>query len=189
MGTYIRATAFIAIAVSASAAWGQQDLYDSANKAVGKYTGDSIIISRNNEPVRIYTDADWDYSKGSPGSSGLTWKYVPLYSASPNCSPPYYISTSPTEPKAQGGPTPGTGAAYTPPAYGSQYLVATWKGGANWYAFYSAKNPNYQQVSIQSQYQYDGSCAQKYYPNMWVTPFLGDAEPLNIYGTPPFYVK
>jgi len=192
MGTYIRATAFIAIAVSASAAWGQAtpDLYDSTGKAVGQYKGDSVIILRKGtDPVRIYTDAHWDYSSGGkPLSSGLTLKYVPIYYATPDCTGQPYISTSPTEPQAPGGPTPGTGPAYTSPAYGSQYLVATWKSGTNWYIFYSDKTPQYQQVNIFSQRQYDGTCYQRSYSNMWVTQ-AKDWEWLGTYGTPPFYVK
>lgn len=188
MGTYIRATAFIAIAVSASAAWGQ-DLYDSTNKAVGKYAGDSVIISpAGKDPVRIYTDADWDYGNGNPVSSGLTWKYVPLYYTTPNCTGQGYIIASPTEPKAPGGPPPGTEPAYTPPAYGSQYLVATWKNGTNWYAFYSDKTPTYQKVNVLSQYQYNGSCVPKSYSNVWATQ-AKTWEWLGTYGTPPFYVK
>ena len=77
MGKCIQTAAFIAITAATSAAWGQaapqtapQDLYDSAGKAVGQYKGDSVVISYNNQPVRIYTDAHWDYSQGRPVSSG-----------------------------------------------------------------------------------------------------------------------
>jgi len=187
----IQTTAFIAIVAAASAAWGQAtpDLYDSTGKAVGQYKGDSVIISYNNQPVRIYTDAHWDYSQGRPVSSGLTWKHVPVYYATPDCTGQAYLGTSPTAPTGQGGQTQTTGPAYTAPAYGSQYLVAPSKQGTDWTAYVSAQNPTYsQQYPIQSERQYDGSCAAKSYPNIWVTP-AQTTVPLATYGVPPFYAR
>lgn len=190
MGKYIQATAFIAIAATTSAVWGQAapDLYDSTGKAVGQYKGDSVVISYNNQPVRIYTDAHWDYSQGRPVSSGLTWKHVPVYYGTPDCTGQAYIGTAPTAPTAQGSPTPSAGPPYTPPAYGSQYLVAPSRQGMQWTAYVSAQNPTYSQYPIQSERQYDGSCAAKSYSNLWTTP-VQTTVPLSTYGVPPFYVR
>lgn len=191
MGKCIRATAFIAIAATTSAVWGQAatpDLYDSTGKPVGQYKGDSVIIAYNNQPVRIYTDAHWDYSQGRPVSSGLTWKYVPVYYGTPDCTGQAYIGTAPNEPTAQGSTTPSTGPAYSAPAYGSQYLVATSKQGTTWTAYVSAQNPTYSQYPVQSYRQYDGSCGAKSYASLWVTP-VQTTVPLATYGTPPFYTR
>lgn len=192
MGTCIRATVFIAITAATSAVWAQtaqQDLYDSTGKPVGQYKGDSVIISYNSQPVRIYTDAHWDYSQGRPLSSGLTWKYVPVYYGTPDCTGQAYIGTSPNQPTAQGGSTAQNAAPpYSAPAYGSQYLVAASKQGTNWNAYVSAQNPTYSQYPIQSYRQYDGSCAPQSYSNLWATPVQTTA-PLSTYGTPPFYVR
>jgi hypothetical protein len=194
MGTCIRATAFIAIAAAASAAWGQaaqQDLYDSTGKPVGQYKGDSVIISYNSQPVRIYTDAHWDYSQGRPISSGLTWKYVPVYYSTTDCTGQAYIGTSPSQPIAQDSSSTAQNAVppYSAPAYGSQYLVAASKQGANWTAYVSAQNPTYSQSQIQSYRKYDGSCVeQHYYSGLWVTP-VQTSVPLSTYGTPPLYVR
>jgi hypothetical protein len=190
MGKCIQTAAFIAITAATSAVWGQatQDLYDSAGKAVGQYKGDSVIISYNNQPVRIYTDAHWDYSQGRPVSSGLTWKHVPVYYTTADCTGQAYIATAPTEPAAQGSPAPRTGPAYSAPAYGSQYLVAPSRQGTDWTANVSGQIPTYAQQSIQSERQYDGSCAPRSYANIWVTP-VQEAVPLATYGVPPFYVR
>lgn len=202
MGKCIRATAFIAIAATTSVVWGQAatpDLYDSTGKAVGQYKGDSVVISYNNQPVRIYTDAHWDYTQGRPVSSGLTWKYVPVYYGTANCSGQAYIGTAPNEPTAQGGnatPSAGPsspaqaygGPSYSAPAYGSQYLVATSRQGTDWTAYVSAQNPTYSQYPVQSYRQYDGSCAAQSYSNLWVTP-VQTTVPLSTYGTPPFYAR
>ncbi len=194
MGKFIQASAFLAVSATCAAAWGQatqstSDLYDSAGKTVGQYKGDSVVISYNNQPLRIYTDAHWDYSQGRPVSSGLTWKYVPVYYTTPDCSGQAYIGTAPTAPTAQGGSqTQGSGGPYSPPAYGSQYLAAPSKQGNEWTAYVSAQNPVYAQYQIQSERQYDGSCAPKAYANIWATP-VQTAVPLNTYGAPPFYTK
>ena len=190
MKKLIQATATVAFAVASSAAWAQAaaDLYDSAGKAVGQYKGDSVIISYNNQPVRIYTDAHWDYSQGRPASSGLTWKHVPVYYGTADCTGQAYIATSPTAPTAQGGAAPAPGPAYSPPAYGSQYLVATSRQGADWTAHISAQNPQYAQTAIQSERQYDGSCGARSYGSLWVTP-VQTAVPLNTYGVPPLYAR
>ncbi len=190
MGKLIQATAFTAMTATASLAWGQAtpDLYDSTGKAVGQYKGDSVVISYNNQPVRIYTEGHWDYSQGRPVSSGLTWKHVPVYYATADCTGTAYIGTSPKAPAAQGAPAPTTGPDYSPPAYGSQYLVAPTKQGDVWTANVSAQNPTYTQVAIQSERLYDGTCAPKSYASLWVTP-VGQAVPLATYGTPPFYAR
>ena len=192
MGKCIQVTAFIAITAATSAVWGQAttsaDLYDSTGKPIGQYKGDSVVISYNNQPVRIYTDSHWDYGEGRPVSSGLTWKYVPVYYGTSDCTGQAYIGTAPTEPAAQGGTPSTTGPAYTAPAYGSQYLVATSKQGTDWTAYVSAQNPTYSQAPIQSYRQYNGSCAPKSYANIWVTP-VQTTVPLATYGTPPFYVR
>lgn len=190
MEKFIRATAFTLAAVSTSVAWAQAapDLYDSTGKPVGQYKGDSVIITYNAQPVRIYTDAHWDYTQGSPVSSGLTWKYVPVYYGTPNCTGQAYIGTSPTAPTSQGAPAPSTAAPYSPPAYGSPYLVAPSKQGTQWTAYVSAQNPTYQQYPVQSERQYDGSCAPKSYPSLWTTP-VQMAVPLDTYGVPPFYAR
>ncbi len=198
MGKFIQASAVIAIAATASAAWGQAappqpptaaaDLYDSAGKAVGQYKGDSVIISYNNQPLRIYTDAHWDYAQGRPVSSGLTWKHVPVYYAPADCTGQAYIATAPTAPTAQGSPAPSAGPPYTPPAYGSQYLAAPSRQGTQWTAYVSAQNPTYTQYPIQSERQYDGSCAAKSYPGLWATP-VQTTVPLDTYGVPPLYAR
>jgi len=184
-----QATAILAFAAS-SAAWGQAaaDLYDSTGKAVGQYKGDSVIISYNNQPLRIYTDAHWDYGQGRPVSSGLTWKHVPLYYVTADCTGQAYIGTAPTAPTAQGGAAPATGPAYSPPAYGAQYLVAPSRQGADWTAHLSAQNPTYSQVAVQSERQYDGSCGARSYGSLWATP-VQTTVPLNTYGVPPLYVR
>lgn len=194
MGKFIQATAFAAIAAASTAVWSQQatttpDLYDSTGRPVGQYKGDSVVLSYNNQPVRVYTDAHWDYSQGSPISSGLTWRHIPVYYGSPDCTGQAYIGTSPKAPMAQGGQTQQTtGPDYSPPAYGSQYLVATARQGNQWTAHVSAQNPSYAQTPIQSERQYDGTCAQKSYANVWTTP-VQTTVPLDNYGTPPFYVR
>lgn len=190
MKKYLPATAFSLVAIAALPAWSQAtpDLYDSAGKAVGQYKGDSVVIPYNNQPVRIYTDAHWDYTQGRPVSSGLTWKHVPVYYGTPDCTGQAYIGTSPTAPTAQGAPTPATGPAYSPPAYGSQYLVAPSRQGTQWTAYISAPTPAYQQYPIQSERQYDGTCAQKTYPSLWATP-VQTSVPLDTYGVPPFYAR
>lgn len=190
MGKILQATAAVALAAATSAAWAQAaaDLYDSAGKAVGQYKGDSVVIQYNNQPVRIYTDGHWDYSQGRPVSSGLTWKHVPVYYATADCTGQAYLPTAPTAPTAQGSPAPATGPAYSPPAYGSQYLVAPSRQGTDWTAHISAQNPQYSQVAVQSERQYDGSCAAKSYGSLWLTP-VQTSVPLNTYGVPPLYVR
>ncbi len=192
MGKLIQVTAFTAIAAAASAAWGQAtpDLYDSAGKAIGQYKGDSVIIPYNSQPVRVYLDAHWDYGTAQPVSSGLTWKHVPLYYESADCTGQAYIGTAPTAP-ASSSPaptTPATGPAYSPPAYGSQHLVAPSRQGTQWTAYVSAPNPTYAQYAIQSERQHDGSCAAKSYANLWATPSQTTVS-LDTYGVPPFYAR
>lgn len=190
MGKLIQATVTTAFVAIAPLSWGQAtpDLYDSAGKAVGQYKGDSVVISYNNQPVRIYTDAHWDYTQGKPVTSGLTWKFVAVYYATADCTGTAYLGTSPTAPTTQGTPAPTTGPSYSSPAYGSQYLIAPTKQGEVWTANVSAQNPTYSQVAITSERQYDGTCAAKTYATLWVTP-VAQAVPLNTYGVPPFYVR
>lgn len=193
MGRFIRAIAFISAAAATSVAWSQAepDLYDSTGRAVGQYKGDSVIVLYGGQTVRIYTDAHWDYTQGRPISSGLTWKHVPLYYETPDCTGQAYIGTSPTAPTVpatQGGAAPTAGPPYTPPAYGSRFLFAPSKQGAEWIAYISEENPTYQQYSIQSERQYDGSCASKSYANLWATPVITQAG-LEVYGVPPFYAR
>lgn len=191
MGKLRRASAFAAIAVAASSAWGQAaaDLYDSADKAVGQYKGDSVVLQYNNQPVRIYLDAHYDYAAGRPTSSGLTWKHAPVYYTSSDCTGQAYIGTSPTAPtSATQSQASTSGPGYSPPAYGSRYLVAPYRQGNDWNAYVSNQNPTYAQYAIQSERQYDGSCAAKSYPNLWAAP-AQTSIPLNTYGTPPFYAR
>ncbi|TCS38639.1 hypothetical protein EDC30_102378 [Paucimonas lemoignei] len=191
MGKLRYAGAFAVIAVAASSAWAQvtADLYDSTDKAVGQYKGDSVIIQYNNQPARIYLDQHYDYAANRPVSSGLTWKRVPVYYQSADCTGQAYIGTSPTAPTSgTQNQTPTTGPAYSPPAYGSRYLVAPYRQGNDWNAYVSNENPAYAQYQIQSERQYDGSCAARSYPNLWATP-AQTSVPLNTYGTPPFYAR
>lgn len=189
-----RASLFTAFALAASTAWAQNaaDLYDSTGKGVGIYKGDSVVLQYNNQPVRIYLDAHYDYTANRPLSSGLTWKHVPVYYQSSNCTGQAYIGTAPTAPTAStsGTQNQGTnaGPAYSPPAYGSQYLVASSRQGNQWTAYVSGQSPTYTQYAIQSERQYDGSCAARSYPNLWVTP-VQSTVPLSNYGTPPFYAR
>ena len=147
-----------------------------------------MIIAYNNNPVRVYTDSHWDYSQGRPVSSGLTWKHIPVYYGTPNCTGQAYIGTAPTAPTPQGGGAQTTGPAYSPPAYGSQYLIATARQGTQWTAHVSTQNSTYAQTPIQSERQYDGSCAARTYSSLWTTP-VQTTVPLDTYGTPPFYVR
>ncbi|HCY64804.1 MAG TPA: hypothetical protein DHV59_18675 [Oxalobacteraceae bacterium] len=182
---------FAAMAMAASAAWGQAtpDLYDSSGKAIGEYKGDSVVVQYNNQPVRVYLDAHYDYAAKRPLSSGLTWKHVPVYYQSANCTGQAYIGTAPTAPTSTTqNQTAAPGPEYSPPAYGSQYLVAPSRQGAQWTAYVSGQNPTYTQYAIQSERQYDGTCAAKAYPNLWVTPAQATV-PLTNYGTPPFYAR
>lgn len=190
MRKFVQATALAALAAATSSAWSQAtpDFLDSTGKAVGQYKGDSVIIAYNNQSVRIYTDAYWDYAQGRPVSSGLTWRYVPVYYGTSDCTGQAYIGTSPTAPTAQGNPAPSTGPAYTAPAYGSHYLFAPIHQGTQWTAYVSALNPTYSQVAIQSARQYDGSCAARSYTSLWVTAVQTTVS-LDTYGVPPFYVK
>lgn len=190
-----RASVFAAMAVAASAAWAQTaaDLYDSTGKAVGQYKGDSVVLQYNNQPVRIYLGAHYDYAAGRPLSSGLTWRPVPIYYQSSNCSGQAYIGTSPTAPASSTqnqtpNQTSATGPGYSSPAYGSHYLVAPSLQGTTWTAYVSAQDPTYTQYAIQSERQYDGSCAARSYPSLWATPAQATV-PLTNYGTPPFYVR
>lgn len=188
-----QAIAFAALAAAASTGWTQAtpDLYDSTGKAVGQYKGDSVIIPYNeNQQLRIYLDAHWDYAAARPTSSGLNWKHVPLYYQSADCSGQAYIGTAPTAPTASGQnqTTPATGPAYSPPAYGTPYLVAPSRQGETWTAHISAENPTYTQYAIQSERQHDGACAAKSYPSLWATP-VQTTVPLQNYGTPPFYAR
>lgn len=190
MGRIFQATAFTLAAGITSVAWSQAqpDLVDSTGRAVGQYKGDSVTVLYGGQVVRIYTDADWNYSLGRPASSGLTWKHVPLYYQTPDCTSQAYIGTAPTAPIAQGAAAPASGAPYSSPAYGSHFLFAPSKIGTVWTAYISGENPTFQQVAIQSERQYDGSCAAKSYSNLWVTPVFTQVG-LEIYGVPPFYVK
>ena len=74
------------------------------------------------------------------------------------------------------------------PAYGSHFLFAPSKLGYAWTAYVSGEEPTFQQVSVQSERQYDGSCALKSYPGLWVTPVITQVG-LDIYGVPPFYAR
>lgn len=181
-----------ALAAATSTVWAQAtpDLYDSTGKAVGQYKGDSVIIPYNNAQVRLYLEAHWDYAATKPTSSGLNWKHVPLYYQTADCSGQAYIGTAPTAPtpSGQAPAAPATGPAYSPPAYGTPYLVATTQQGGQWTGHVSAENPTYTQYAIQSERQYDGSCAAKSYSNLWVTP-VQTTVPLQNYGAPPFYVR
>ncbi|SNS93056.1 hypothetical protein SAMN06265795_109115 [Noviherbaspirillum humi] len=190
MKRFIRTTAFIMAAAATSTAWSQitPDLVDSTGREVGRFKGDSVTVLYSGQVVRIYVDAHWDYTQGRPLSSGLTWKHVPLYYATADCSGQAYMGTSPTAPVASGAAAPAAGAPYTQPAYGSHFLFAPSKVGTAWTAYISGENPTFQQVAIQSERQYDGSCAAKSYPNLWVTPVVTQTG-LEIYGVPPFYVK
>jgi hypothetical protein len=190
MGKLIRATAFTLAAAATSVAWSQvePDLVDSTGRPVGQYKGDSVIVLYSGQVVRIYTDAHWDYTQGRPISSGLTWKHVPLYYQTADCTSQAYIGTSPTAPIAQGAATPTAGAPYTSPAHGSHFLFAPSKLGTVWTAYISGENPTFQQVSMQSERQYDGSCAPKSYPGLWATPVFTQVG-LEIYGVPPFYAR
>lgn len=192
MGKFIQATAFAMVAATASVAWGQAepdpDLVDNSGRAIGQYKGDSVIVLYGGQTVRIYTDAHWDYTQGRPISSGLTWKHVPLYYESQNCTGQALIGASPTAPVAQGAATSPAGAPYTPPSYGSRFHFAPSKQGNEWTAYISQENPTYQQYSVRSERQYDGSCAAKSYPSLWATPVITQVG-LEIYGVPPFYVR
>lgn len=190
MGIFIRATAFTIAAVATSAAWGQAepDLVDSTGRGIGQYKGDSVIVLYSGQTVRIYTDAHWDYTLGRPLSSGLTWRHIPLYYETSDCTGQAYIGTSPSAPAAQGAATSSSGAPYTSPPYGSRFHFAASRQGSEWIAYISQENPTYQQYSINSERQYDGSCAAKSYPNLWATPVVTQAG-LEIYGVPPFYVR
>ena len=184
MKQFIQASAFTVIAVTSSVAWGQAapDLYDSTGKAIGQYKGDSVVIPYSNQTVRVYLDNHWDYGAGRPLSSGVTWKYVPVYYATPDCTGQAYIGSGAGTPA---GTPPSTA---TGPAYGSQYVVAPNKQGNQWTAYVSAANPTYTQYPLQSERQYDGSCAAKSQPSLWTTP-VQTTVPLNTYGTPPFYIR
>lgn len=190
MGKLIQATVLTLAAGATPVVWGQAtpDLYDSAGKPVGQYKGDSVVVAYSGQSVRIYTDAHWDYAQGRPTSSGLTWKHVPLYFETANCSGQGYIGAVLTAPTAQGTAVPTAGPPYTPPAYGSRFLFAPSKLGNVWTAYISQENPTYQQYSIQSERLYDGTCAAKSYPNLWATPVITQVG-LDIYGVPPFYVR
>lgn len=192
MSRFIQASIVSALAATSLTAWGQAapDLYDSTGKAVGAYKGDSVIISYNNQPVRIYTDAHWDYTQGRPTTSGLTWKHIPTYYTTADCTGQAYLGTSPRAPTAQGAPTaPAPGPDYSPPAYGTQYLAAPNRQGTQWTAYVSAQNPQYTQYPIQSERQWDGSCAQKSYPTLWATPATATVPLDTTYGVPPFYAR
>lgn len=190
MGKLIQAAAFALVTATASVAWSQAtpDLYDNTGRAVGQFKGDSVIVLYSGQVVRIYTDADWDYTSARPVSSGLTWRYAPLYYPTPDCTSQAYIGTSLTAPAAQGAVTPTAGPPYSPPAYGTRFLFAPSKQGTQWIAYISQENPQFQQISVQSERQYDGSCAQKSYSNLWVTPVITQVG-LEIYGVPPFYAR
>jgi hypothetical protein len=190
MNKFIRATAVTLVAAATSVAWGQAepDLYDSTGRQVGQYKGDSVLVLYGGQTVRIYTDAHWDYTQGRPVSSGLTWKYVPLYYESADCTGQALIGTSPTAPINQGTATSPTRAPYSSPAYGSRFLFAPSKQGNDWTAYISQENPTFQQYSVRSERQYDGSCSPRSYPNLWATPVITQTG-LEIYGVPPFYAR
>jgi len=142
MGKFRQAIAWSLAASAASLAWSQTepDLYDSTGRAVGKFKGDSVVLTYDDVSVRVYTDTDWDYAQGRPLSSGLTWKHVPLYYETQDCTGQAYIGVSPTTPAAQGAATTSAGPPYTAPSYGSQYLFAPSKQGTDWTAYISQRN-------------------------------------------------
>jgi hypothetical protein len=190
MEKVIRATAFTLVAAATSVAWGQAtpDLVDSTGRQVGEYKGDSVLVLYSGQTVRIYTDSHWDYTQGRPVSSGLTWKHVPLYYETADCSGQALIGASPTAPANQGAAASATGAPYSSPAYGSHFFFAPSKQGNVWTAYISKENPEFLQYSVKSERQYDGTCAPKSYTTLWATPVITQTG-LEIYGVPPFYVK
>ena len=196
MGKIIRASAFSLAAAFTSVAWSQvvPDLIDNTGRSIGQYVGDSVLVLYSGQVVRIYLDPDWNYSTGGPASSGLSWRYVPVYYQSLDCSGQAYIGGSLTEPAlampltGQPAPTPGTVPAYSSPAYGSHFMFAPSKLNNAWIAYVSWENPNFVPAPMQSVRQWDGSCAQKSYPVVWVTPVITQVG-LDIYGVPPFYAR
>jgi hypothetical protein len=185
-----QATVFALTTAATSVALAQTapELIDSTGRSLGRYAGDSVLVLYGGQVVRIFTDAHWDYSTGRPASSGLTWKYVPIYYTSLDCTGQSYIGASLFAQTPQGATTPPAVTPYTSPAYGSHFLLAPFRIGNTWTAYISAENPTFQQVAIQSELQYGGSCAQKSYPTLWVTPVITQVG-LDIYGVPPFYVR
>ncbi|TCS39348.1 hypothetical protein EDC30_101304 [Paucimonas lemoignei] len=190
MNKFIRATAFTMVAAATSAAWAQAqpDLVDSTGREIGQFKGDSVVVLYGGQTVRIYTDAHWDYTLRRPVSSGLTWRFVPLYYESANCTGQALIGASPTAPVSEGAASPAAAAPYSPPAHGSHFYFAPTKQGDAWTAYISDENPTFQQYAIRSERQYDGTCAQKSYSNLWATPVVTQTG-LEIYGVPPFYVR
>lgn len=190
MKKFIQSAVFALAAAATSVAWSQvvPDLVDSTGRSIGQYVGDSVLVLYGGQVVRIYTDAHYDYSTGHPISSGLTWKFVPIYYQTLDCTGQAYIGGSVTAPTPQGNPTPSPGPAYTSPAYGSHFLFAPVKVGDGWIAYISWENPNFVPTLIQSERRYDGSCAQHTYLNLFTTPVITQVG-LEIYGTPPFYVR
>lgn len=190
MGKLTRTTAFACFTAFTLPAWSQatHELIDSTGRSVGQFAGDSALVFYAGQVVRIYTDAHWDYAANRPLSSGLTWKFVPIYYEGPMCTGQAYIGGSPLVPVIPDAPTPPAGPPYTSPAYGSHFLFAPFRVGTNWTAYISQENPAFQQVSTQSQRQYSGSCLDRPNLTVWATPVVAQLG-LEIYGVPPFYVR